>query len=466
MGVREYIVPRVSISVDETGLIRTTVGQPNIVGIVGTADWGPLDTVTELGSLSEARNVFGTDATSCTLIRGLEGLFANGAVNVKAIRVDETGTPAAASTKDFADSSPTDIITFTAIYKGTYGDNITVQITNNTTTVDITITDGIITETYSNLASVDAIVTAVANSQLATAAAIGTPATLPATITATNLTGGANGTGTASSDYTDTLTTWETTEVDVLVMAGQTDAATHSALKTHCINMSEADTPKPRIGFVGNAVDTVATIQSAAETLDSNRIIYCSPGYKRTTSSGTEESLSGGYTACVFAGMVVSRNVNESTTNKPVLGINSFTTEYTNTNLRSLISSGVMAGRKFKTYEIAKDITTETTGAFINIPVRREVDFIIAAVRDIGREYIGRLNISSVRKALEGSIDAFLTQTARNNIINEFDENGNLAYSVNVYASRDDQIAGIANVSIRLQPVFSIYYIDVDIRLE
>jgi len=451
----EYVTPRVSVSVDENALIRTTTGQPNVVGITGTADWGPF-TVQTLSSLNEAKQLYKTDAGTCTLIRGLELLFANGASNVKALRIGASGIPAYAAVS--LNNGVTPAITFTAIYKGTYGNNLTVAVTANSGTPanrDVAITDGIVTEYYQNLASNDAIVTACAVSNLVTVTKL--TSSLVDAVTATPLTGGLDGDTTATSDYSVTLSDWETENVDVMLFAGQTDATLNAALKTHCVSM--ANNNKPRICVVGGLNSlTVAQHATAAGTLNSNRAIYTAPGIIKVRADGTEETLHGGFTACAVAGMIASRNVNESTTNQTIAGIADLYEYYNDAEIRELILGGVCVARQFNAFEIAKDVTTATSGAFITVPIRREVDYAISGIRDIGSEYLGRLNIANVRAALNGSLNAFLKQLVVNNIIED--------YTVDVHASRDDEIAGRAVVDVRLAPVYSLYYIDCVIFLE
>jgi hypothetical protein len=94
------------------------------------------------------------------------------------------------------------------------------------------------------------------------------------------------------------------------------------------------------------------------------------------------------------------------------------------------------------------------------------VDYCVSGVRSVAKPYIGRLNIPRVRKSLEGSILAFLNTTARNEIINEIDPDTNQqAFTVNVHATRAQEIAGTAIATIRIQPVYTLYYIDADVFL-
>ena len=458
MSVREYVTPRVSISIDDTKLIAPSVGQPNIVIVVGTSQWGPLDTVTEISTLTEARTYFKGDVsagTDVTLPKALQLLFGNGASNVKVFRIDAAAGAAVKATKNFLKTA-TPVLQFDGKYYGEHGNNITVTITTNGAGRDVVVSDGYISEQVIGAATNAAIVSGFANSNLVTVTQL--TADLVDAITATNLASGANGAGTANGDYTTALATLETVVGDIIVLAGQTDAALHASLKTHCESMALNN--KPRISFVGSAVGTsVATASAAATTLASDRVIYSYPGIKMLNEAGTEITVSAGYGAAAIAGMVASRDVNISITNKQILGITGLESTLNDANLKTLINAHALplAEGRIGGFVPIKDITTSTNAAFSILTTRRIVDYVINNTILIGEQFIGRLNLPATRGALKGVIDSFMTVSERNNIVEDF--------TIDVVASRADEILGICIVNLKLLPVFSIYYIDVNLEL-
>lgn len=95
----------------------------DILGIVGIADWGPVNSATLIGSPGDASQKFGTQAVRkydlCTAIAvSIQG----GASNIRAVRVtDGTDTAATSTLKDTAAATGA---TLTAFYTGTLGNSL------------------------------------------------------------------------------------------------------------------------------------------------------------------------------------------------------------------------------------------------------------------------------------------------------------------------------------------------------
>ena len=81
-----------------------------------------------------------------------------------------------------------------------------------------------------------------------------------------------------------------------------------------------------------------------------------------------------------------------------------------------------------------------------------------AGIRKASNPFIGRLNNQRVRKALQGAIDGFLTTMVQDEAL--------IGYSLEVTATRADEIAGRAIVNAVIQPTFSIDFIAVTLVLE
>ena len=99
--ITEMILPGTYIEVRAEGLIGVGGIAVGNVGVVGTANRGPLNTVVVLGSYSEVLETFGAydrwpdqkvnQPNALTLTRTLEQVFRGGASTVYAVRVDEQG---------------------------------------------------------------------------------------------------------------------------------------------------------------------------------------------------------------------------------------------------------------------------------------------------------------------------------------------------------------------------------------
>jgi hypothetical protein len=85
------------------------------------------------------------------------------------------------------------------------------------------------------------------------------------------------------------------------------------------------------------------------------------------------------------------------------------------------------------------------------------VDYAKYGVRAAASPYIGLLNNDRVRAALRATINSFLKSMLDDEML--------VGYGLDVTATRDQQIAGIVQVTITLQPVFSINFIKVTMIL-
>lgn len=131
----ETILPGVYIEVRPEGLIvpgRVTVGN---LGIVGTASKGEIGKPIVLGSYAEARERFGSydawingQSDELTLVRALELAYAHGATTVVAVRVAKDAKASSYKVK----SASGDSVTLSAKTEGTWGDGLSINISDST----------------------------------------------------------------------------------------------------------------------------------------------------------------------------------------------------------------------------------------------------------------------------------------------------------------------------------------------
>jgi len=137
----EMILPGVYIEVRPEGLIvpgRITVGN---VGVVGTAAKGPINKPVLLGSYTEAvQRFYGYDswidpstgqkrANELTLVRALEQALSFGATTVYAVRVAASD---ATKSSRVLKSGANNCVTLTAKWEGTWGDDLSVNVSTTT----------------------------------------------------------------------------------------------------------------------------------------------------------------------------------------------------------------------------------------------------------------------------------------------------------------------------------------------
>jgi hypothetical protein len=93
------------------------------------------------------------------------------------------------------------------------------------------------------------------------------------------------------------------------------------------------------------------------------------------------------------------------------------------------------------------------------ISVRRVADRAVRGVKNIGEQFIGRLNNELGRGALKQNLIAFLVQMEKDGAIVPSTDGKDPAFKVNVYSSQADFALGIVRVDMAVRPVRAIDYI-------
>lgn len=272
------------------------------------------------------------------------------------------------------------------------------------------------------------------------------------------LKGGNDGANVNETNYATGLDLLLNEQVHIVVAAGLDNEAMAGKLKAHCDTASTDRMKADRIAVTGSKVH--ASFNDARNPrVDSDRVVFVSPGFNTVDSvSGLPGAFPGFYTAAVIAGMLSGQSPHISLTNKSV-GLDALETRFTQPQLEQLVQAHVFAleEQRGRGVRVVKAITTSSDSAFHQVTTRRIVDFAKYGVRSAASPYIGRLNNERVRAALKSTIASFLQEMLDDEMLTAFD--------VAVFATRQDEIKGIANVTIVLQPVFSIDFIKVTMVL-
>ncbi|MCA9941845.1 MAG: phage tail sheath subtilisin-like domain-containing protein [Ardenticatenaceae bacterium] len=492
----EMILPGTYIEVRAEKLIVPGPIAIGNVGIVGTARRGRLadpndpETVYTPANIGEARDIFGdadafnnpiTEDHELTLIRALELAFANGAQRVYAARVAKKGT--ASAIYELAAGSGK--LQLTAVAPGdgynqatiTTGPIITVD---SVDTLDMGISVSNTSETWRSVPANVADFVKVINgdhpdynyrakastggkSNLFTAADNGATGKVTAEQKieppdGKPTTAGTNGAEAGSSDYETGLNALAMKNVHIVVLAGQTAADVGDKLVTHVTNASSDLMRRERIGVIGSdPSNTVASLNALAQ--DDGRIVFVGPGLKvNDTASDTEVTLSGAYTAAAVAGRISSLDPHASPTNKTIVARN-LEKDFNGTELEQLLLNRVMVLEdRNGALRIVQGLTSSTNTAWRQVTTRRIVDFAKFGVRSASNPFIGKLNNERVRQALKGSINGFLADMVDREML--------ISYELEVTATREQEIRGIAQVTMVVRPTFSIDYIRVVMYLE
>ncbi|WP_020408683.1 phage tail sheath C-terminal domain-containing protein [Hahella ganghwensis] len=220
------------------------------------------------------------------------------------------------------------------------------------------------------------------------------------------------------------------------------------------VNTAETD-GKDIIAVYGSDKETFADI--SGDVTANKRFIMVTPGIQAYESaSDSMVTLPGNYTAAAMAGLLSSLPPHISATNKVLSNVTELEQKFSYGQLKTLLQANVCPLEDRQGIRVVRGLTTEGA-AFSQITTRRIVDFAKAGVRQVSNPFIGRLNNIRVRKALQGAIDGFLTTMVVDEMLTE--------YSLEVKATRQDEIAGRCVVNVAMKPTFSIDFIRVTLAL-
>jgi hypothetical protein len=213
---------------------------------------------------------------------------------------------------------------------------------------------------------------------------------------------------------------------------------------------------KDVMAVIGSDEDAVGQITAQAPTND--RIIMTAPGIRAFDSAlGDWVTLEGIYTAAAVAGLLSTLSPQSSPTNKVLPGVIELSQRFSYGNLRQLVQGRVMVLEQRQGVRVVRGLTTDD-GAFTQVTTRRIVDFAKAGIRRASDPFIGRLNNQRVRATLQAAIEGFLTTMVLDEAL--------IGYSVQVTATRQDEINGRAIVNAVIQPTFSIDFVAVTLVVE
>lgn len=260
---------------------------------------------------------------------------------------------------------------------------------------------------------------------------------------------GANGEEAGQDDYRAALDVLAGQLINIVVLAGQDATTMGSVLLGHLNETEQAD--HERIGVIGAKGSTVADF--LGHSTASDRVVLVAPGLRQA--DGTV--LPASYTAAAVAGLIGSIPVQTSLTNKP-LNVPGLAIDVNRGEQAQLIRRSVLSVVDKQGFRVLKGVTTAGEGTpFSAIPTRRIVDYAKYGVRSAANPYIGRLNNVRVRSAMKATLDAFLTGMVQDEALT--------SYTLDVSATRAQEIAGEVAVTMTIQPTFSIEYIRVTMIL-
>ncbi len=473
--ISEMILPGTYIEVRSEGLIGVGGIATGNIGVVGTANRGPLNQAVILGSYAEAVDTFGAydrwsaeaGATPLTLTRTLEQVFKGGGSTVYAVRVANLAAGVSMKAMSWAlrDAGDATLLTLTASSPGTWGNAIVVSFTPGAAGAagTLSVVLGRLKESFTGLTAQDLFAAVRDGSRLLHAAA---PAAADAGKTVASVlaaaaadAGGPDGAAATTSELAAGLALLAAQPVNIVCAGG---FAAQDAAATLLAHLEETENDgRERIGVIGVSNNDPATLVANDVSKGSNpRLVLVAPGIRaddaaRVGEANKQVTLPAAYAAALVAGRLATLAPHISLTNKD-LAVDALAREYTRAEQKNLLNNRVLLLVPSFGTRVLKGVSTDT-GAFRQISVRRIVDFAKAGVRQGCNPYIGRLNNSRVRAAMKATLDGFLAGMVLDEML--------VGYELEVSATRAQEINGQAIVTMTLQPTFSIDFIKVIMNL-
>ncbi|WP_213997053.1 phage tail sheath subtilisin-like domain-containing protein [Tepidanaerobacter syntrophicus] len=364
----QKVRPGVYVRVTNIGEPAQAIVPQGIVAALFKASWGPLRTHTVLESVNSIADNYGANKETTDTIDTITEAFKGGCSKVIAYRLGTGGTAASLILKD-TNTSPANVVTITAKYAGTRGNDFGVILRDSLTDAtkrELLLYEGVTlrqTIAFTKGATGDgepaALVNAInaSNSPYITASKSADGNKILADISTTQkLTGGLNPT-VASGDYTTALSKIETIDWNVLVTDTE-DAANHAAIKTYIDRVRSEG--KRVIGVVGEKTSIdLATRLSDAASFNDPAIVYVANGFK-----GSDGVAKEGYkSAARVAGMIAAADITDSLTHTIVANATEVVGGLTNAQVEQAIQAGalVFTMNANKQVQIEYGITTFVT---------------------------------------------------------------------------------------------------------
>ena len=443
-SIGEMIIPGTYIEVRAEGLIGVGGISTGNIGVVGTANRGPVGEAVILGCYSEALSTFGNydpwpDAAATprlTLTRALEQVFRGGGSSVYAVRVAAlpNDVPAMRSMvwRVRAGNNAT-IFSLTATSPGTWANSIVAELTPPSEAgadAVLTLTLGATRETFRGPT---AGVLAQEINDASNFRDRPTHARHPGLGAGLDRAGG-RGRARRSRRSGGDRDACRRRALPCSPPSRSTSSTWRGSAPTSCsapclVTLRSTETEgNERIAIMGGRGDTLAAIAQDAQNVSNGRAVLVAPGIRGSdaASDGAEVDLPAAYSASLLTGRLASIAPHVSLTNKDVAA-DGLTRQYTRAEQKQLLLNRVLVLIRHLGIRVLRGLTTET-GPFRQISVRRIVDYAKAGVRIGANPYIGRLNNARVRAAMKATLDGFLSQMVLDEML--------ISYELEVNASR------------------------------
>ena len=376
----EFIVPGMQVDESDVGTRSTNQLSLAAIGIVGTFERGPVNVPTTVGDDTQYRKIFGGDGADYTGPKTVAGCFANGANDLRIVRIVGEGAKAAEVALQGGTNAPEDSIVVRATSVGAWGNALVATVgVNADDTVDILVTDGDSADVFRGITLAQL---PLKKNLVQLVKAEGATA-LPAKTESVALAGGDDGAMVTDADYIGDITpagkrsglkALEPVQVGLGICAQQHSEQIHTALISWAQGCDLEEglripilNTKPGIGVDEAAKQTVKLAP------DNGRGIFVYPWVTPEDAQDDEYFVApDGY----YAGRLAALNPCQSPSNKQIFGIRQTENNYTYAEIKVLTQARIspitlVPNRGFR---IRNGVTMSSDTAWGQINIRRQQD--------------------------------------------------------------------------------------------
>lgn len=462
----EFIVPGMQVDESDVGTRSTNQLSLAAIGIVGTFEKGPVNTPTTVGDDTQYKKIFGNDG-DYTGPKTVAGCFANGANDLRIVRIVGTGAKEAELVlKDGAETTAGSILV-KAISVGSWGNKLMATVEANGDSVNILVTDGDSVDIFKNI-TLDKLPI---KKNLVVLTKVEEATKLPVKLEATALAGGTDGATITDTDYIGEVTAGgkrtglkalEPVQVGIGICAQQYSEAIHLALISWAQNCDLEDglripilSSKPGVG-----VDA-AVVQTVKLAPDNGRGIFAYPWVTPETVADDDDLVApDGY----YAGRLSVLNPCQSPSNKPIYGIRKTENDYTYAEVKELTQARIspitlVPNRGFR---IRNGVTLSSDTAWGQINIRRQQDKMEMELYEGLQWAISENHDSKLWKLITTQVDAYLMTQQQLGFIS-----GYLPTICNHETNPDENIiARILTFIVRWKPLYAADFLLMTVKRE
>ena len=171
-------------------------------------------------------------------------------------------------------------------------------------------------------------------------------------------------------------------------------------------------------GFMHGIVGALPEVGASgySDTFDERRLSVVAPSRGFTDSAETNMQRTLG----AIGGKQAGKALGDSTTYEAVNGLASLNTDYTNSELSTLIDSQVYPLKQSGSIKVIKDMTTSTDTKFERVYVSEIVDEATEISNNISQDFVGRVNTEDNRVSLEASHRTSYAEMSANDLLEDY----------------------------------------------